>query len=59
MDEATESILIPASCSTLPSREISLTRCWATLARYAETRIMPRSRAVCRLRVVAGVKIPA
>ena len=28
-------------------------------ARYAETRIMPGSRAACRLQVVAGVKIPA
>ena len=27
--------------------------------RYAETRIMPSSRAACRLQVVAGVKIPA
>ena len=27
--------------------------------RYAEIRIMPSSRAVCRLQVVAGVKIPA
>jgi transposase len=28
-------------------------------ARYAETRIMPSSRAACRLQVVAGVKTPA
>ena len=27
--------------------------------RYAEIRIMPSSRAACRLQVVAGVKIPA
>ena len=33
MDQATESILIPASCSTLPSRAISLTRCRTTLVR--------------------------
>ena len=35
-----------------------LCRCRHSI-RYAETRIMPSSRAVCRLRVVAGVKIPA
>jgi hypothetical protein len=33
MDEATEPVLIPASCSTFPSRAISLTRCWAIFAR--------------------------
>ena len=33
MLDATESILIPASCSTFPSRAISLTRCCATFAR--------------------------
>jgi len=33
IEEATESILIPASCSTSPSRETSLTRCWATFLR--------------------------
>ena len=33
MLEATEPVLMPASCSTFPSRAISLTRCWATLAR--------------------------
>ena len=35
-----------------------LCRCRHSI-RYAETRIMPSSRAVCRLQVVAGVKIPA
>jgi hypothetical protein len=33
MLDATESILMPASCSTSPSRAISDTRCWATLPR--------------------------
>jgi hypothetical protein len=32
-EEATESILIPASCKTPPRRAISLTRCWAIFAR--------------------------
>jgi len=33
IDQATESILIPASCKVLPSRAISLTRCWTILVR--------------------------
>ena len=32
-DQATESSLMPASCSTFPRREISLTRCCAIFAR--------------------------
>jgi hypothetical protein len=46
--------LIPASCSTLPSRAISLTRCCATFVRYAEARIMPMPGGVAWVPAVAG-----
>jgi len=51
--------LIPADSSVFCSRWISEVRAWTVLTRYAETRIMPSSRAACRPRVVAGVKTPA
>jgi hypothetical protein len=54
MEEATESILIPASCSTLPSRWISEVRDWTILARYAEARIMPMPGGVAWVPAVAG-----
>jgi hypothetical protein len=44
--------LIPASCSTSPSREISLTRCWQILARY-------RIRSRTALTSGGGMKLPA
>jgi hypothetical protein len=59
MDQATESILIPASCKVLPSRAISLTRCWTILVRYAEARIMPIPGLVARPMAVAGVETSA
>ena len=52
MDEATESILIPASCVTSPSRAISDTRWRAILARY-------RIRSRIALTSAGGMKLPA
>jgi hypothetical protein len=51
--------LIPASCSTPPSRCNSEVRDCTIFVRYAEARIMPGSRARCRPRVVAAVETSA